>query len=636
MRTQRPWTGTTLVFTLLAVLCLGRSQGRTAAPAGWHRVDRGQPFVSQAVLASTPPPFNAWSLAAYEALVSDTVASTLEVDAVLPESGGMSLTLNHEAAHETRLVVVSGASPMGVKVNSDGSTTPLACTGSLGVVGPGPIQIRMAQADAGWSASTDGQTLQCPSDPKAGTPAIASGLRRMSVKNITQDTVDSPSPLKSSFASVISVAFGIYIALALLSRWSRSIAIGVAVASLSGWVMVPLDGARTVEILRLVDADGHQLPLIVSWIAMVLTGSVGIAIRWAIDGRGFNTIGVTLALFLGIAAAWPVIGTMGWLYAGFGGLSLAGLIWVNVHAHRIRHYNWMALALAFSLLGSLEVMIRYSHVGSLWNAADEHHGTGSMNTLFQQFEGLEAGVHSVYPSGGFPVQVPPKQAPLRMACLGASSTGGAFQNDSLDEFYPARVSERSPPTVEVINQGVGGWTSLHVRAFLEGHSDAIDADIWTIYLGVNEHMPTRMTYADLYTVWKTGGFTVQINALDNIRLFQALRLLSRGLASSAGAGVPPDDYRENLNSIAALAAEQGAKVLLMNEGIRPDPQALWQYTAVMQEVAANHSHVEFIDTASSLDAVGDGAFMDSNHLTELGHETVATTMATALQSLGWW
>lgn len=636
MRTRRPWTGAALVLTLLTVFCLGRSQGRTAAPQGWYRADRGQPFVSQAVLASTPPPFTAWSLAAYEALVSDAVATSVQVDAVLPASGAMSITLNHESPNETRLMVVSGTAPTGAKVNRDGSSAPLACTGSLGPAGPGAVQIHMAQNDAGWSATMDGQTLKCPSESVAGTPAIVSGLRRISVGHITANGVESSSPLRSTAPTALAVGVGFYALLALLSVWSKPMAIAMAAASLTGWLLFPLDGARTVEILRLVDADGHRLPLTVSWIAVGLTGAMSLAIRAAVQQQRLRTAGVTTALFIGTAAVWPVIGTMGWLYAVLGGVALGALIWVNVNAHRIRHYNWMALGLAFTTLGSIEVMVRYSHVGSLWNAADEHHGTGSMNTLFQQFEGLEAGIHSVYPSGGFPVRLPPKQNSLRVACLGASSTGGAFQNDSLDEFYPARVSERSPATVEVVNQGVGGWTSLHVRTFLEGHSDAIEADIWTVYLGVNEHMPTRMTYADLYAIWKTGGFTVQVNALENIRLFQALRLLSRGLAASAGAGVPPDDFRENLSVIATLAAEKGVKVLLMNEGIRPDPNALWQYTSVMKDIAAAYPHVEFVDTATALNAVGDGAFMDSNHLTNLGHETVAATMSMAMDELDWW
>ena len=147
---------------------------------------------------------------------------------------------------------------------------------------------------------------------------------------------------------------------------------------------------------------------------------------------------------------------------------------------------------------------------------------------------------------------------------------------------------------------------------------------------LNEHMPTRMTYADLYDLWSSGGGQARFAGLDNIRLFQALRLLVRGLADSAGAGVPPDHFEENLNAIAALAQSQGVKVLLMNEGIRPDPDALWQYTGVMRAVAKRHPM--WSRTAPPRPRRG-RRVMDSNHLTSLGHDTVARGMIQALSGL---
>ncbi|MDG1137094.1 MAG: SGNH/GDSL hydrolase family protein, partial [Phycisphaerales bacterium] len=240
------------------------------------------------------------------------------------------------------------------------------------------------------------------------------------------------------------------------------------------------------------------------------------------------------------------------------------------------------------------------------------------------------------PSKGFPVAVPPKSAPIRVACLGASSTGGAFQNDSLDDFYPARMSHMRPPNTEIVNQGVGGWTSFHIRKYLEGHADTLDANIWTIYLGVNENLPTRMSFADLYDAWEAGSLSEGITALDNIRLFQGLRLFTRGLQPGAGAGVSPKALRDNLEQIIQLAQARQVKVLLMSEGVRPDPRILWHYAAVMSEVADESDDVVYLDTATLLDQVGDGAFIDSNHLTDLGHRTVAAALKAELTRLGWW
>ena len=70
--------------------------------------------------------------------------------------------------------------------------------------------------------------------------------------------------------------------------------------------------------------------------------------------------------------------------------------------------------------------------------------------------------------------------------------------------------------------------------------------------------------------------------------------------------------------------------------MRPDPRILWHYSEVMSEVAKTGEDVAYLDTASVLDVVGDRAFIDSNHLTDLGHRTVANAMKKELDRLGWW
>ena len=238
----------------------------------------------------------------------------------------------------------------------------------------------------------------------------------------------------------------------------------------------------------------------------------------------------------------------------FAGLALGALVWVNINPGKTPHYNLTSLALALAVLGSSEVMVRYTHVGSLWNAADTHHGAGSMSTLIEQFEGLQSGVFSLYPAKGFPVKLPRKTAPKRVACMGASSTGGAFQNDSLDEFYPARLAQMMPAGTK-LNQGVGGWTSFHIR-FLDGHVDTLDAEIWTIYLGVNENLPTRMSFSDLYDAWSSGSLGQRFEALDNIRLFQGLRLLARGMQPVPVPAYPRKNFGKTCSTLSRWPANE--------------------------------------------------------------------------------
>ena len=626
-----------LALTVLAALCLSRTDSRNGAPYGWSRHMRGQPFVSQAVLASGPQDWNTWSLAAYQSFVSDQNANEVGVDVTLPESGRVILTPHYRASDATTALVVEvGSPPKGMFLQLDGAGQALQCSGSTSVVPAGRIQISVQTTPQGWNASIGDQQLQCATSDGPGRPAVTAGLRRIGVHAVTPSGSSQPGPGTSRLSFALGIGAIWFGLLWGIGRFSPSIATAMGIGACAGWLLVPIDGARLAEILRLIEIAEDRLPLTLSFSVAAIVGAVGLCIRLAKTHAPPIAILPAVGLTLLVAAIWPVIGIMGWVYTLFAGLALGALVWVNVHPERVPYYNLTSLGLALALLGSSEVMVRYTHVGSLWNAADTHHGAGSMGTLIEQFEGLKSGVFSLYPAKGFPVQVPPKTAPLRVACMGASSTGGAFQNDSLDEFYPARLAQMKPAGTEIINQGVGGWTSFHIRKFLDGHVDTLNAEVWTIYLGVNENLPTRMSFSDLYDAWQSGRLEQRFSALDNIRLFQGLRLLARGMQPGAGAGVPPDELKDNLMHILSLARARNVKVLLMSEGVRPDPRILWHYAEVMSEVAATGEDVHYLDTASLLDAVGDRAFIDSNHLTDLGHRTVANAMKAELDRLGWW
>jgi hypothetical protein len=629
--------GMSALVACMTAVCLSRTDARTGAPDGWSRHTRGQPFVSQAVLASGPQAWNTWSLSAYQSFVADTPAEKLSVDLTLPQSGRALITPHYRAKHATTALVLEvGSAPKGMHLLLDGVGQALNCTGSAPVLLPGRISVSLAKSASGWTASVGEHTISCATSDGPGQPAVTAGLRRIGIHALSSSGASEGGPGGSALAFGGAVGVAWFALLFVIARFSSHIATAMALGACAGWVLMPIDGARLAEILRLIQVAEDRLALTFGFFVAAVCGAVGLCIRLARTHKPVVAILPAVGLTLGVAAVWPVIGAMGWLYTVFAGLALGGLVWVNVHPGRVRYYNTSALVLALALIGSSEVMIRYTHVGSLWNAADTHHGAGSMGTLIEQFEGMKSGVHSLYPSKGFPVKLQRKNAPLRVACLGASSTGGAFQNDSLDEFYPARLSHMRPAGTEIVNQGVGGWTSFHVRTFLDGHADTLESEVWTIYLGVNENLPTRMSFSDLYAAWQTGGLQQRFDALDKIRLFQGLRLLTRGMQPGAGAGVPPDELRDNLNHIVSLARARGVKVLLMSEGVRPDPRILWHYADVMREVAESGDDVAYLDTASVLDAVGARAFIDSNHLTDLGHRTVAAAMKAELDRLSWW
>jgi lysophospholipase L1-like esterase len=625
-----------LALGAMTAICGSRGMARNGAPDGLQRHSRGQPFVSQTVLADAPAPWGTWSLAAYQSLVASNPAERIDATGVLPEGGRLALTLHHRPDDSTSaLIIETGESPAGRRMQLDGAGQALPCTGTVGTTQAGPFSVSVVRSGQGWTATIDGQTLSCTSPDSVGHPAITAGLRRVSLQRASVGGATASSPTPRALGLGASTVVGAALLFWGLLRVSPLTSMTAALAGGAGWLAMPIDGGQLAEAIRLVEAQDDWLPFTISVILMGLVIAVGLTARWANSTKPkLVAPGLLFAAFLGWV--WSVHGAAGWGYSVAFGLSLSALVWVQVHAATLRYFNVISLALAIAALGSTEVMVRFSPVGNLWNASNTQQGAGSTATLIEQFEALEAGVHTFYPSKGFPVRLSPKQAARRIACLGASSTGGAFQNDSLADFYPALLGKLSPSSTEVVNQGVGGWNSFHLLRFLEGHADALDADVWTVYLGVNENLPTAMPFSELHEAWKAGNLTEGTQALDSIRLFQGLRLLVRGLRPGGGAGVSAADLRANLEGIIAEAESRGINVLLMSEGVRPDPRILWHYYEVMEALAAEHTNTEYLDTASMLDRHTDRAFIDTNHLTPNGHTKLARAVDAELNRLGWY
>ena len=61
-----------LAVAAMVALSFMRADSRTGAPDGWVRHSRGQPFVSQAVLAKSAPIWGTTSLAAYQTIIGST------------------------------------------------------------------------------------------------------------------------------------------------------------------------------------------------------------------------------------------------------------------------------------------------------------------------------------------------------------------------------------------------------------------------------------------------------------------------------------------------------------------------------------------------------------------------------------
>ncbi len=323
------------------------------------------------------------------------------------------------------------------------------------------------------------------------------------------------------------------------------------------------------------------------------------------------------------------------LYFAFAGASVGGLLWSIRHALGLRLYNILALCLALSSLGALEVGLRWTSLGQRWDGEDLREA-GSSATLSAQFQALERGPKGGdYPAAGFPVALPPRRAAQRIACLGGSSTGGAWQNKSLDDFYPALLGAALQPEVEVVNQGAGSWTSFHVRKYAENWLDAADAQVVTVYLGVNEATLAPASYADLHARWKAGKLGSGPSVLARLRLLNGLRYLGRGLRGRGDVAVDPDEFRDNLDAIADAVTARGGRVLLVREVVYPSGEAFGAWATQMQAAAQDRDGVAYLDPSPRLLAFGSGAFLDENHLSPAGHAALAEALQQRLSELGW-
>ena len=255
------------------------------------------------------------------------------------------------------------------------------------------------------------------------------------------------------------------------------------------------------------------------------------------------------------------LGLFGAVGPGLGALALL----------RLRAYNLVSLVLVLLAFGALETAVRFTAVGPFWRGTDGVQAAGSTASLVAEFEALEAREATSWPEAGFPVAAPPKSAAHRVVALGGSSTAGAYQNTRLEEFYPARMAEELGPEVEVINQGVGGWNTLHLARFAETHLAGLQPDVVTVYTGVNEMVEVPVPYQELYAAWRGGQLRAGPSVLDDLRLFHGLRFVLRALRGSTVA-VPPAHTQAHLETVAQARGTR-ARVLLLSES-QPRPEAL--------------------------------------------------------------
>jgi lysophospholipase L1-like esterase len=347
--------------------------------------------------------------------------------------------------------------------------------------------------------------------------------------------------------------------------------------------------------------------------------------------------GVGSLMALGIALTDP-LGPAALAYAHALGVVGGALFWVNANPRTARAYNFTAFALALAVLGCLEVTVRFTTAGQTW--AGVRSGPmafdvfSELETAKQEFSIFDAGRPTAYPSAGYPVRLPARTGAIRVIATGSSSTGGAYQNDRLSDFYPARMQEALGPGYQVINQGVGGWTTFHIDGYVTARIESLDPDVLILYVGHNDQLTALpRPIKEIYSRVHDPGPGAQVAArLAQFRLYQGLRYTVASLRPpDQRVAVPLDHARENLSHIISLMKDRGGRVVLASEGLSPDPGPLVPYFQMLQSLAEAHSEVIFVDTAAALHQQSAASvFLDDSHLTDRGHRLVAAMLAEAI------
>jgi len=657
------WIGACGLVLGLALAVGASLRAAERSPVGWTRTEPAVPFRRADLMGELPEGRGAWSLdhfMAYAAVPGLARGETLSLTAQLPSGGELQLfpagrwsrpSTGAPHASSTRMAVPQGGALIlrrsrgglatGMRLDPDGES-PLSCTGTLSVPGDAPFTVTLTATDGGFDVTLGDSSLRCADRLGGDQVVIRAGLQRVRVSAVNRAGLATTPGGLGTAALWVLLGLGGALSLASLERWSGADPRKIALTSAPLWLCglaLGLDGRAVVEQLRAPGLDPAHVGI---WIGLAPALAAKLLhLTGRLSGRSaLRGLGGPLVLALGTALAIALSRPLHWgavVYLPCAALALGGVVWVNVRT--VRLYNLLSLVGVATAVGMAEYGVRFTAAGQAWSptgAMAQDRQLGWTNTALKDFEQLDAGEHTTYPIEGFPVAFPEASETPRIACFGGSSTGGAYQNDDLEDFYPARLQELLGPRAEVLNQGVGGWATFHIRTYLARTADTLDPDIITVYAGHNDLLTrSRLPYKDLYARWEAGALTDRV-PLASIRLYQGLRYLVQSLAGlERRVAVPLDHAAENLEAIASLAEQRGAKVLLIPEAVHPDPGPLVAYAALMDDIAQRHGHVAMLDGSTHLLDQGAGMFIDDCHLTDAGHRSLAGAMARSLRELGW-
>lgn len=267
-------------------------------------------------------------------------------------------------------------------------------------------------------------------------------------------------------------------------------------------------------------------------------------------------------------------------------------------------------------------------------------------------------------------RVAPKKPPgvFRVIALGGSSTWGYPYDKDPDAAYPRKLEHvlRSHarahpgyPHYEVINAGVGGFSSYQGLLYLKLRLLRLKPDLVLVNFGNNDAQDNTETgvvisdkayYDRQRELVRTPGLLAARQTLSNLRVFNLLGRLVfqlKVVTSEAAPRVPPEQFRDNYLELIRLSRAHGFKLVLIDEagihlatGRMPPAReiAANRYYQITRKLAAEHpGQARVCDMVTLLSRHAGHQrelFHDMGHLTHKGNDLLVGQLFDVLLESG--
>ncbi|MEE2749789.1 MAG: SGNH/GDSL hydrolase family protein [Myxococcota bacterium] len=625
-------------------------------PTDWELVAPPIPSLATWVDAPAALPGKGWPLDGHHRFTAPEPGHMIAAEALLGRNSKLILSLPvGNGEEQAELHLQTNTLPTLLLSRGDGARrgNRIQCDSALSTLSDNHSVVALLQHnEESLLVTVNQQEVRCQSpSPSKGIqarPSVAAGLQRVSVTAVATEQGQQNAPQPAWILRLLLGLGGALLGGGLARRTQESHSVRVS-AMLPLLAILPLSGLDLEGWFHGARIHTGQ-PLLAGLLLPVLASgaiwSVIRQIRWtqasaerlSLQGQAFRTVVFSGVLVCVVSALFRPDEVWAIPLFGVAGALASLLVWANVRAQSLPAFNWLSLAcIAVGLLAA-EGALRGTASGRSWaGLASAGLALESESTLEAGFVALESTrAWSSYPDQGYPVAPPPPNEKRRVVVFGGSSTGGAFDTDDLSRFYPARLEAHLDGMAQVVNQGVGGWTTLHVRRHIEARSEELAPNIAIFYIGHNDLLTrSRHPYSTLLEAWQ-GGMELS-SVLGRSWLYRGLRFsIEASVGRRDGSAVPIEDAQENVASIVSTLSATNTRVLLVREVVVPSTPDLEQYARMLEGFSKEKESVAWLDpTDDLLDPAQGQVFVDDVHLTDRGHDLLARLLVDRLHELAW-